>query len=172
LLEIVLRAYKDEYIELYSIWRNLETKAQGTIVMAGIFLAGLFTLMKDPLPPIAWQRWLLGFSAITLGTSAFMASLVQRVRSRVSPQFGIPVEALAEDLLSRVTNPDELVSRLTGFVGDQVEMWKNSVSQFQLAVDKRADSLWRAQFVLGVAMVGIVLVSVLRITNVAITSHP
>jgi hypothetical protein len=40
LLQVALEAYKDEYREISDSWRNTETKAQGAVAIAGIFMAG------------------------------------------------------------------------------------------------------------------------------------
>jgi hypothetical protein len=49
LLRDALDAYQKEYRELIDKWRNLEGKAQGVVTVSGIFLAGMFAFIRNPL---------------------------------------------------------------------------------------------------------------------------
>jgi hypothetical protein len=44
--KFVVQKYLEEYNEYSDIWKTLDVKAQGTVVVAGVFIAGIFTLVS------------------------------------------------------------------------------------------------------------------------------
>lgn len=165
LFKAVLDAYRGEYGELYQTWRNLETKAQGNAAIAGIFLAGLFAFVSDIAPqPPWWQKTLLVVSGCALGLSVLFAALVLAVRTRWSPQVGRNIEALATDL-NRLDDDREVAERLPAFISDQVDVWKNGVTELQDLVHRKARNLRLAQLCLAFGVVAIVFVTLLNVVH-------
>lgn len=151
LLEQVLEAYQTEYSELIQNGRNLETKAQGTTAIAGIFLGGLFGFLRDPqchrlLATLFWT------AASTLGCAIVFAALVLLVRTRKIIFLGDTVNQFARDLLP--LDQPTLSARLPAFPGDVASVWRQRVNETRSTVAKRGDLLWIAQLLL---MLGIIL---------------
>jgi hypothetical protein len=165
LFKSVLDAYRVEYGELYQTWRSIDTKAQGNVAIAGIFLAGLFVYVKDIDPAgLWWQKTVLVVSGCALVFSVLIAVLVLQVRIRWSPQVGKNIEKLAHDLLD-LSDESDMGNRLPAFQSDQVEGWKNSVDKIREIVTGKANKLYCAQVLLAVGVVCIAIITILKIVE-------
>ncbi len=163
LFKAVLDAYRVEYAELYQTWRSIDTKAQGNVAIAGIFLAGLFAFVKDiVLATLWWQKTLLVVSGCALSFSVLLAVLVLKVRTRRSPQVAHYIETLARDLAD-LSDESDIRSRLPAFASDQIEGWRNSVSEMDRLVTEKANKLYWAQVLLGLGVVSIAIIAILKI---------
>ena len=82
-------SYRDEYKEISDIWRGLETKAQGNIAIAGIFIAGAFAFIAKPETGIHWlEKQFLIASLVFLVISVVSSVLVLKVREVYFPPMG------------------------------------------------------------------------------------
>jgi hypothetical protein len=157
-----LDAYRAEYAELYQVWRNLDTKAQGATAIAGIFVAGAFAFAEDfaRSNSIA-QKAVIGVFGFALGLSVLLSLSVLSVKTRWSAHVGRNIERLATDLLD--LEDCELSPRLARFLGDQAMVWRMAVTSLRGSVASKSILLKRSQFFLGI---GIVLAIVLTFTRV------
>src|SRR4028119_24929 len=89
----------DEYKELIATWRNLDTKAQGNITIAGIFIAGAFGyISKVDGQPALYEKLFFGLTIVLLITSVILAILVLRIRPVCSPPLGTFVTKYVTDI--------------------------------------------------------------------------
>lgn len=77
LRKVTLDAYRDEYNQDTETWRSLETKAQGNIAVAGIFIAGsLAYLTKSDLRLEHHEEIFLLIAIVCLIVSVILSILV------------------------------------------------------------------------------------------------
>lgn len=87
--ERAIDACYNEYKELIATWRNLETKAQGNITIAGIFIAGAFAyISKASDQPFRLEKAIFGLTILLLMASVFFALLALRIRQIDLPPLG------------------------------------------------------------------------------------
>lgn len=127
LLAGALQSYRDEYKELSDTWRHVEGKAQGTITVAGIFLAAAFAFVRDLTGAGTGlvEKSILAVAVGMLTVTVILAVLSLRVRELVAPPLGENLDDLITDL-SGVSDAEEIAERLPRFVGDQLSLWKTA----------------------------------------------
>jgi hypothetical protein len=146
LLERALDACQLHHAELSAQWANLDTKAQGTATVAGVFLAGTLTFVNTlaaGAPPA--ERFALTTAVILLAACIVCALLALRLRD--------VDEVAARDV---VTNIEELVAacdgdpaeRLRDFARDQTTLWLKAIDDVKKVVDEKAAHLRLAQLLL------------------------
>src|SRR6266852_3037846 len=83
--EAVLDTYRKEYAELSDVWKGIDTKAQGTATIAGVFVAAAFTFAKDltgnKLDNLG--RWLLAVAIFLLIVSIAFSVFALKMREVV-----------------------------------------------------------------------------------------
>ena len=162
LFKSVLDGYRVQYAELYQTWRSVDTKAQGNVAIAGIFLAALFVFVRDIAPAaLWWQKTLLVVSGCALTFSVLLALLVLELRTRWSPH-ARNIETLARDLAD-LSDESEVRSRLPEFASEQIEGWRNSVSDMDQIVKEKATKLYLAQVLLALGVVSIAIITIIKI---------
>ena len=156
-----LTSYREEYRELSETWRHLETKAQGTVAIAGIFLAGVFAFVRTLSDNASFcDKALLLIAVLLLVLSVLFAILVLRVREVTSPPIGDSLDTLVKDLLS----PGEATQEdLVAFVRDQTGMWADANKETHRHNQIKADHLFRAQILLLIAVVVVAVLTSLSI---------
>jgi hypothetical protein len=163
--QAALDAYREEYKELTEVWKALETKAQGTITIGGIFIAAAFTFAKDLASTRLdyYGNLLLGAVIFLLIASVCFSILALKTREVSIPPGGESVEELANDL--REVNDGDLFDRKRRFINDQSTLWKTSVSTTRTAIEDKERWLDLSQGFLTVAIViaGALTLKLLRI---------
>ena len=162
LLEFAFASAEAEYKDLSETWKLIDTKAQATTAIAGVFLAAVFNFVRPPGVSLAAPlTFLLGLSVGALVVSVLFALLAMRVRS-------VPALPASEEAARMVTDllamPEaELEARHRGLLADTVNVWLPVNRQLQAANATKASWLERAQWCLmGAAiLVAIVTISVL-----------
>lgn len=85
----ILGAYLDEHKDIADTWKNLETKAQGNIAIAGIFIAGVFAFLTRTIADLTrLDKWLLVAAIACLSLSVFCAVYALIVRGIALPPLG------------------------------------------------------------------------------------
>ncbi len=160
----VLSAYEDEYKDLVESWRSLETKAQGTGAIAGVFLAAGATLSKTLLTtaPI-WIR--LAFAPSFVLVILAIAYSVRGLRVKVvarRPE-GSSIERLAQPVL----RTPEVALKESGkkFIQDQLEAWRKTNHEFDETVKTKAAAVSRAQALLAWAAFTFAIYSIIAIVH-------
>ena len=163
LREAVLGSYRDEYKELGDAWRGLETKAQGTVAIAGIFLAGAFAYIREISAQTSLgQKLLLVCAIVCLVTSVCLSVLALEVRRVAAPLVAGRVDQLVKDLLA-VADDNEFLDRLPDFYSDQAAAWREVNQQSHEANQSKARRVWNAQ---GFLLAAIILVALLLLARV------
>jgi hypothetical protein len=144
----VLEGFKSAYDDSRDNWKTLDTKAQGVVAIAGIFIAGIVSLLKD-LPPgeMELPHLLLAFASIDSVGAVLCAAAALRIRPSTLPPAGKGTRDLAVGLLS----PDHvpLLAELEmRFVQEQSDGWETSVKSVQGGNDKKANLLAGSQILL------------------------
>jgi hypothetical protein len=157
-----LDAHKDEYKELAEVWRSLDAKAQGTVAISGIFLAGVFAFVNDLQANAACvARCLLTATAALLAVSVILALAVLWVRSVSSAPLGESLSVLVRDLLSA---DDGLSSeRLQDYYKDQAHLWKATNEEVDTANRRKAGFLIAAQVSLALGILCGITITFMRI---------
>ena len=147
LVRDALDAYKEEYTELSETWRNLDAKAQGTIAICGIFLAGMLAFVRTlSATATTCEQWLLTITAALLGLSIFFALLVLRVQTVQSPPIGESLDTIISELLA--AEDGMTPERLLNYSHDQTRMWSTTNRDVGRVNDNKAGNLIKAQYIL------------------------
>lgn len=162
---IILREYEEEYKDLADTWRALETKAQGTAAVSGVFLAAGATLAKNLLTGIPfWGRVPFVVSLLALVTSSGAAVASLRIKNAPRRPSGDAVAELAAPLLRGPAQGADSLS--VGFVGDRIEMWAKTNDDLLTTIHAKARAINQSQWLLFTA-VGLFTLYVVVVTLLA-----
>lgn len=162
ILRLTLEACSKEGDALADTWKVLETKAQATVVTAGIFITAIVSVTNDTgtsRPPIA--SLVLVVSLLSLGLAIWCAVLALLVRSVTAHPGAKEYDTLALDLLG--LPPEEIRERLPGFYQNAIILWRQSSEEHRRANDEKADYLSFSQLALFMASVLAALLAVVRL---------
>jgi hypothetical protein len=162
--EAELAAFKQEYSELSSTWRDLDSKAQGTAGIAGLFVAGTFafvrTLSEQSSAPF---KALLALIMIMLAVTIILAIRALLVRSFKPAPGGskfkrwkellLPTEArepMWRPLIPHVQSGIDTSAPLTqqdyvDFLAEQTKAWERAVDSIDRVTARKADLVSHAQ---------------------------
>lgn len=161
----VLVAYREEYKELSDTWRGLETKAQGSIAIAGIFIAGAFAYIRDITPNShPYEKLFLIIIVLCLVTSVVLSILALKIRTVAAPPMGEYIDQMVRDILN-LNNDDELAERIVRFDNDQITTWRMVKKEAENANRLKARYLWRAQIFLMSAIATVALLMISRVSG-------
>ena len=165
LREATLDAYRDEYGEYSETWRTLETKAQGNIAVAGIFIAGsLAYLTKTDLNLAQHEQVFLLAAIICLIVSVVLSIIVLRSEEVTPPPLGSFVSHFSSVLLTK-TNQTELETYVVTFFNDHAKQWEQVISEIRDGNDTKALFLWRAQLLLIIAIFAVAALSLSKLVT-------
>lgn len=140
----------------------LESKAQASITVSGIFFAAAFAYARETAPLSECARTtLLGcLSALLLSVASALLALRVRQTS-LAPQ-GTFVDGLVGDLLQL---PDDRLTdeSITRFGHDRIMQWKETVAATEAANRAKAKWVWASQMLLVAAMAGAALFTFMRV---------
>jgi hypothetical protein len=162
-----LDAYRSDYAGLADQWVRLETKAQATITVAGIFLAAVFASARgDAAPALLLDRWLLGVSIVLLVLSVAGAGLALRVQTVHAGPPGDEIERFARLAIASAgpRSPDEL---RVGFLVEQSKTWAACTRELRKKNGDKAELVRGAQ---GLLVLGIGLALVVTSRSLALTA--
>lgn len=141
----VVEAYSNAYKELTDNWRALETKAQGNIAIAGIFIGGAFAFIQKIGPNlILAEKVGLITALVFLTLSVLFAVRALRVQIVPAPFFGEFVEGSVRRLLE-ITDEAEFNRRFINFVNDHAAKWQNILIEVNEQLRDKAANLKNAQ---------------------------
>jgi hypothetical protein len=160
LADLWLSASGEQYKELAETWKALETKAQGAITVAGIFLAATFAFAREAASLDTISKLLVGVTAILLVASVTVALLSLEIRQVLAPPMADFVEGGTRDLmkLQDAQLTEDLVAR---FVVDRANEWKQVNGTLAKENHKKAKQVWISQLLLGAATVPVAVVTVM-----------
>ena len=146
-----LNAYQEEYRELSETWRNLDAKAQGTIAISGIFLAGILAFVRAlSTAATSIERLFLAAATALLTLCIVLSLLVLRIRTISGTPAGKSLEILINDLLQ--VEDGTTSERLLNYCRDQMQMWSTTNHDIEKANQEKADLLIKAQVILVIAI--------------------
>jgi len=159
----VLESYKFEYQDYTEWWRSLDRKAQGTITIAGIMLAGGFAFVRQLSvnTPLYEKLLLLGVVIFLLGAIA-LAVFSLAVREIDLPPSAEEIEELAQDCLA-VGDVENLPERVAGLVYDQSSGWNDCNKILYYNCHKKAKKIKVAQLLILVVSVLMAIVAIIEI---------
>lgn len=164
MLADVLASYEAEYEQLLDRWKSLETKAQGTVAIAGIFLGGIFTFIRDlRADSPAIERWLLIGVALLLTTGILASVLALRVREVEYPVRASDLDELARDMIG--LSIAEIEERTPRIYGERFGAWSGVTESVRTTVEEKARRLRLAQNCLLAATFLMLGLSVLLVIN-------
>lgn len=165
--QAVLEAYCADYKELSDIWKGLEVKAQGTVTIAGIFIAATFAFIRD-LNNLHWgypKRLLLGLAIFSLVFCVILAILVLTLRTVEAPPTGEYVGQIVKDILrlkfeeTVEDNAAKLSERKILFINEQIREWHKAKESASKILKRKVRYLWVAQWLLVTAISLVVLLT-------------
>ena len=80
LLKAVIESYHEEYKVISDNCRNIEGKAQGSVAIAGIFIAGAFAYLQKNITLVLYQKIILFIGVIFLILCVGFSILALRIR--------------------------------------------------------------------------------------------
>ncbi|MGB7624774.1 MAG: hypothetical protein WBN92_20700 [Terriglobia bacterium] len=151
LLRLGLDSYRDEYRELCNQWQNLDTKAQGTGAIAGIFLAAAVAWSRNMSDPITrLEGGLLVSTVATLVFSIVLTVFAMRIRTITAPPLGDSTTEMVKDL-TQINVTGEIKERIPRFLQDQISLWRDCNEETQKQNLSKARKIWCAQITLLIA---------------------
>lgn len=157
LRQMALDSYREEYKEFSDVWKALETKAQATVTIAGIFMAAAFTFAKDLAATRLdyYGNLFLGAAIILLIPTIICSVFVLWRRTVKSVPSGEDVESWADAIAN--TSDDDLPDRTCRFLDQHSSVWKETVASTKEAIAEKERLLHLAQtlllFAIGAAVV-------------------
>lgn len=159
----VIEAYANEYKELAETWRNLESKAQSAITVAGIFIAGAFAYVREIKPPThTTEKVLLEVSVGFLIASVVLSILALRLRKVAAPLMGDNMNTMVGDLL-QLSDDENFLKRLPDHYNDQSGLWRKVKEETHAANQSKARFLWWSHITLVIAIVVVACITVLKV---------
>lgn len=166
-----LTAHKGQYKELAEIWRDLDSKAQGTIAVSGVFLAGALAFIRAlTAAATTAEKLVLTATAGFLALSIVFALIVLWVRSVRAAPLGGSLDGLVQDLIAADdgTSPQ----RLLNYYRDQAGMWQVTNRDVEKVNTRKARFLLAGQITLVMAIICAAVVTLMRIWRLlAIVSY-
>jgi hypothetical protein len=160
----VLDSYLDEYKEYVANRRNLETKAQGNVAIAGIFIAGVFALItKSDFRLNEVERFVLLLAMGFLVSSIVFSILVLQARTVPSPPLGSFIDYSVKHLLK--IDDTEFYERLQLFSNDHMNRWRMVMSKTDKEIKLKANRLWVAQVLLVIAILSAALLAIVKVIS-------
>jgi hypothetical protein len=156
-LTSALEAFRAEYADLSDTWRQLEAKAQGTVAIAGIFLAAAYAFVRDLRAATSSGLLRIGIALAVLLflASVVLAVLALRVREVQAPPVGDTLRELAEDLMQ--VSPADRGERMPDFLRDQMRLWPETNADLRKQTEAKAGQVRWAQRLLlfAICVIGI-----------------
>ncbi len=174
LLEKVLQSCAEEYSFHERIFAHLDTKAQSTTAISGIFLAAALAFLHgDAVEQLTAQAGLLGLILVGLAILGLIVSVVfALVAMRVQT---VPAPLAAADKLKMV---DEVLSldekefdegTVEAHLRDRGSAWPKVLEGISKTNDAKAQSVWYAQCSLAVSILFVGLMLLIIVTGIGRT---
>ncbi len=165
ILREAILSFQEEYKDLYDTWKSVDSKAQATATIAGIFLAAAFALARDiPATFFMYQRVLLAVSIGLLVITVCLCLIGLQIRRIYAPPIGENSKKLIEDLLPNLTE-NEKSARLSAFLDDRYSLWEQVNSDFKAKFVGKTRWVVSAQGCLFAAIVVATTVTLLVVIN-------
>lgn len=131
---------------------HFDAKAQGTVAIAGIFLASVFAFVRDlgaDVAPVV--SWSLVIATVLLLACVGSAAWSLRIRKIPRPPLGEDTQTLVKDLMS-LKESNDLGVRIPRMYNDLSGRWATVNSKIYEATKSKAGGIFAAQFMLFLAV--------------------
>jgi hypothetical protein len=158
----VLESYGKAYDEARDNWKSLDTKAQGTVAIAGIFIAGIISIFRElSASGFDFNHFVLGFSTLDSALAVGFAASTLWIRKSKLPPSGRDTRDFAREILrhDQTASPLEIEQ---AFVQEQIAAWDASIASVRTEYNKKASRLLYSQILL-LAVVVCVLTVLLKL---------
>ena len=145
LLKAVLEGYQEEHKDLVETWKTVESKAQGTVAVAGVFLAACFAWAReaDQIKD-EWQLVGLVVAVILLVGSVVAALASLKIKDLPRGILGDGLSKLVIDFLS-LSDANELGEREEVLYRDSIRLWSENNQSMRSTINRKATCLARSQ---------------------------
>ncbi len=160
--EQLLDAFSAEYSFTVDTWKLLETKAQVSITVSGIFFAAAFAYARETTLTTG-VRLLLLSTVVTLLLSLGSAIRSLTIARIAVPPFGSFFEPIARDVF-RHPKPQIDEEFLLAITGDLVTQWRKAIETANHVNAEKSQYVLASQILLGLAMLIATILTVVYVT--------
>jgi hypothetical protein len=140
----VIGAYRREYMELTDNWARIETKAQGTAVVAGTLLSATVALLTSERFSVPKDLYFFfPLIALLLFYAACLSWKAITIRDTTIPSPGDQVRDYA--VSAHASSTPTYQSFREAALEAQIESWSEACSDLHLATAGKADAVFEAQ---------------------------
>lgn len=133
-----------EHEELSDTWKLLDTKAQATAAIAGVFVAAAFAFVRNTSLNVGpTEKWLLSLALLFLTASILCAVLAMVVRPISMPLSGADAAKSVGDVLRQ--SESELPERQTNLIADAVTQWAGVNDEIRNALVSKGKRVEQSQ---------------------------
>lgn len=151
-----VEAYRDEYGRFIDIWKGLDTKAQGAVTIAGIFIAAVFAFIRDikNLNLGDKGRWVLAAAIACLVSSVVLSILALTLRKVAAPPAAEDIDQMVRDILrpepgeAGQPSEDSLKAMSLTFINEQIRLWREVMGEANDTIKLKYKFLLAAQWLL------------------------
>jgi len=161
-LEFALDHMKHEHKQLSDAWKDLDSKAQGTATIAGVFLAAAFAFVRNATVVTPAEQVLFCMAVSLLVAGIVLSAASMRVRSVSAPLTGAQVAKMVSHAIERPV--EEAVQRYNGLLVDTINVWADANSGLRKNVRVKAARLAHSQEALMASAFVVLLITVLVVT--------
>jgi len=156
----LLEAYRYEYEDIIKRWHNIESKAQGTVAMSGIFLAGFLAFVQQLSKDAGLlEKSVLSLAILLLASALISCVLVLKSRERPPVLRGDIFEELVNDLIANPSS-DEITKRYYLFIRDQSKIWNEINKDIEKINKDKAKHLWNAHRLIIASLVVFIIITI------------
>ena len=166
-MEFAIGRAEHEHAELSEAWKLLDTKAQATTAIAGVFVAASFAFVRNSaFHPSFYEKILLGLTVAALVISIYFALSAMRIRQVPMPITGIETLQDVIAIFKKHTLPESLDNRYNGLLEDSITKWGCVNSSLSSSLICKSKSLARSHGSLMIAALLILLLTITSLCNV------
>jgi hypothetical protein len=163
LAEQLFEALRFGYKDNEEWWRVLDAKAQGSIAICGVFLAGALAFVNQLVPESpALERLFVGLGIVGLLGAVALSIVALRVREVHRPPDASKVHAQILAIFGAMSEKDAKV-RSTNFLVDQAGPWLTAINDLEGIASRKAQLVRWSQTVMLCAVVALTLVVLSRV---------
>jgi hypothetical protein len=159
-----LSAYRDEAGRLSTLWRDLDSKAQTVVAVAGIFIAATFAYVRDV--PASFglpSRFTVAAALALLVAAVICAVLAARVRRVTSGLTGKAVFEMTCEVLEAAEQDDDLVTREVNLLRDQCKLWQETTGSLSAGCTAKARLIHAGQLLVALAGAIVAVLAIARL---------
>ena len=162
LAENALAPFEASYRDLLALWTALETKAQATTTVAGVFLAAAIAILTKPPTDLSpGEKILILIIVAALAATVILALLV--LTPRQVPVNDPEIRFRKVRALLALEDDNELESLLVDFYTAEKDEWSKTLTSFRDIANLKAKLLYGAHLAITVAVVAAIALIVLML---------